>query len=114
MKPFEQCFWFFHQDSVLDWFPRLRAMSLAAIDGDGEQIELRSLQLNLESTQALVSKLSVQLMELKDQVYMIATAFFVSTVNSHIFRINIDDRAEKTKTTIRPSKSYIFSIISIQ
>lgn len=43
-------------------------MSLAAIDGDGEQIELRTLQLHLESTQTLVSKLSVQLMELKDQV----------------------------------------------
>lgn len=52
----------------MDWFPRLRAMSLAAIDGDGEQIELRTLQLHLESTQTLVSKLSVQLMELKDQV----------------------------------------------
>lgn len=54
--------------SILDWFPRLRAMSLAAIDGDGEQIELRSLQNHLESTQILVTSLSHQLMELKDQV----------------------------------------------
>lgn len=54
--------------SILDWFPRLRAMSLAAVDGEGEQIELRSLQTNLETTQILVSNLSQQLMELKDQV----------------------------------------------
>ncbi|XP_059613160.1 inositol 1,4,5-trisphosphate receptor [Phlebotomus argentipes] len=54
--------------SVLDWFPRLRAMSLAAIDGEGEQIELRSLQATLENTQLLISSLSSQLMELKDQM----------------------------------------------
>lgn len=54
--------------SVLDWFPRLRAMSLAAIDASEEQIELRSLQVNLETTQKLVSCLSQQLLELKDQV----------------------------------------------
>lgn len=53
---------------ILDWFPRLRAMSLAAIDGDGEQIELRTLQHHLEATQMLVTSLSHQLMELKDQV----------------------------------------------
>lgn len=54
--------------SILDWFPRLRAMSLAAIDASEEQIELRSLQVHLEQTQILVSGLSQQLMELKDQV----------------------------------------------
>lgn len=68
IKNFYKQYSFFYQDCILDWFPRLRAMSLAAIDGDGEQIELRTLQLHLESTQTLVSKLSVQLMELKDQV----------------------------------------------
>lgn len=52
----------------LDWFPRLRAMSLAVVDGEGEQIELRGLQSGLEKTQTLVSHLSQQLMELKDQV----------------------------------------------
>lgn len=52
----------------LDWFPRLRAMSLAAVEGDGEQIELRSLQTVLESTQGLVKNLSHQLMELKEQM----------------------------------------------
>ncbi|XP_017780207.1 PREDICTED: inositol 1,4,5-trisphosphate receptor isoform X5 [Nicrophorus vespilloides] len=52
----------------LDWFPRLRAMSLASVEGDGEQIELRSLQVQLETTQTLVQTLSQQLMELKDQM----------------------------------------------
>lgn len=56
------------QACILDWFPRLRAMSLAAIDAEGEQIELRSLQAHLEQTQVLVSNLSQQLRELKDQM----------------------------------------------
>lgn len=52
----------------MDWFPRLRAMSLAAVEGDGEQLEIRTLMSQLENTQILVSNLSQQLMELKDQV----------------------------------------------
>lgn len=56
------------KESILDWFPRLRAMSLAAIDGEGEQIELRSLQVTLEGTQTLILSLSQQLSELKDQM----------------------------------------------
>lgn len=56
------------KDRNLDWFPRLRAMSLAADEGEGEQIELRSLQAQLESTQELVKTLSQQLSELKDQM----------------------------------------------
>jgi hypothetical protein len=43
-------------------------MSLAADDGEGEQIELRTLQAQLEKTQTLVANLSQQLTELKDQV----------------------------------------------
>ncbi|XP_018320612.1 inositol 1,4,5-trisphosphate receptor isoform X2 [Agrilus planipennis] len=54
--------------SNLDWFPRLRAMSLSAVEGDAEQLELRSLQSQLETTQLLVSTLSQQLLELKDQM----------------------------------------------
>lgn len=54
--------------SNLDWFPRLRAMSLAAVEGDGEQIELRSLTAQLETTQLLLTNLSQQLMDLKDQM----------------------------------------------
>ena len=43
-------------------------MSLAADEGEAEQIEVRTLQLQLETTVRLVTKLSQQLTELKDQV----------------------------------------------
>lgn len=56
------------KDRNLDWFPRLRAMSLAADDGEGEQNEFRTLQSQLEVTQKLIATLSQQLFELKDQV----------------------------------------------
>lgn len=56
------------QDHNLDWFPRMRAMSLVSSDADGEQNEIRSLQEKLESTMKLVSNLSGQLTELKEQV----------------------------------------------
>ena len=56
------------QEKNLDWFPRMRAMSLAADDGEGEQNELRNLQQQLESTNKLVQTLSSQLSELKEQV----------------------------------------------
>lgn len=56
------------KDRNLDWFPRLRAMSLAADESEGEQIEFRSLQLQLETTQQLVKTLSQQLSQLKDQM----------------------------------------------
>jgi hypothetical protein len=58
----------FTQEKNLDWFPRMRAMSLTADDGEGEQNELRNLQQQLESTNKLVQTLSSQLAELKDQV----------------------------------------------
>ncbi|XP_020277895.1 inositol 1,4,5-trisphosphate receptor isoform X3 [Pseudomyrmex gracilis] len=56
------------KDRNLEWFPRLRAKSLAADEGEGEQVELRSLQSQLESTQQLVKCLSQQLTELRDQM----------------------------------------------
>ena len=56
------------QEHNLDWFPRMRAMSLVSSDADGEQNEIRSLQEKLESTMKLVSNLSGQLTELKEQV----------------------------------------------
>ncbi|XP_013415241.1 inositol 1,4,5-trisphosphate receptor [Lingula anatina] len=56
------------RDKNLDWFPRMRAMSLAADEGEGEQNELRNLQVQLEHTNKLVLTLSQQLMELKDQM----------------------------------------------
>jgi hypothetical protein len=57
-----------YQDKNLDWFPRMRAMSLAADDGEGEQNEMRSLQQQLSATNKLVENLSQQLNDLKDQV----------------------------------------------
>ncbi|KAF6312959.1 inositol 1,4,5-trisphosphate receptor type 1 [Rhinolophus ferrumequinum] len=56
------------QERNLDWFPRMRAMSLVSSDSEGEQNELRSLQEKLESTMKLVTNLSGQLSELKDQM----------------------------------------------
>ena len=47
----------------------MRAMSLAANDGEGEQNEFRLLQSQLDVTHKLVSTLSQQLFELKDQVF---------------------------------------------
>jgi inositol 1,4,5-triphosphate receptor type 1 len=52
----------------------MRAMSLAADEGEGEQMELRTLQEQLVLTQTLVINLSQQLNELKDQVRSSATS----------------------------------------
>ncbi|XP_055365370.1 inositol 1,4,5-trisphosphate receptor type 2 isoform X2 [Betta splendens] len=52
----------------LEWFPRMRAMSLVSSEGDGEQNEMRSLQEKLDNTVALVAQLSGQLAELKEQM----------------------------------------------
>ncbi|KAK2113535.1 Inositol 1,4,5-trisphosphate receptor type 3 [Saguinus oedipus] len=51
----------------LDWFPRMRAMSLVSNEGEGEQNEIRILQDKLNSTMKLVSHLTAQLNELKEQ-----------------------------------------------
>uniref|UniRef100_A0A8C0XEK0 Inositol 1,4,5-trisphosphate receptor n=1 Tax=Castor canadensis TaxID=51338 RepID=A0A8C0XEK0_CASCN len=52
----------------LDWFPRMRAMSLVSNEGEGEQNEIRILQDKLSSTMKLVSHLTTQLNELKEQM----------------------------------------------
>ncbi|KAK1152141.1 hypothetical protein AOXY_G31363 [Acipenser oxyrinchus oxyrinchus] len=52
----------------LDWFPRMQAMSLVVNDTEGEQNELRNLQEKLGSTMKLVSNLTGQLLELKEQM----------------------------------------------
>ena len=52
----------------MDWFPRMRAMSLTADDGEGEQSDYRNLQAQLDSTNRLVKNLSKQLTDLKEQV----------------------------------------------
>ncbi|XP_050098199.1 inositol 1,4,5-trisphosphate receptor isoform X3 [Anopheles aquasalis] len=54
--------------NIQDWFPRLRAMSLAAVDGDGEQIELRSLKNLLETNHVAVRELMAQIMELENKM----------------------------------------------
>ncbi|NXX74600.1 ITPR3 protein, partial [Urocolius indicus] len=52
----------------LEWFPRMRAMSLVSNEGEGEQNEIRNLQDKLNTTMKLVSHLTSQLNELKEQV----------------------------------------------
>lgn len=56
------------QEKNLEWFPRMRAMSLVSSEGDSEQNEMRCLQEKLENTVTLVAQLSGQLAELKEQV----------------------------------------------
>ncbi|KAK0153640.1 Inositol 1,4,5-trisphosphate receptor type 3 [Merluccius polli] len=52
----------------LDWFPRMQAMSLVVTDGDAEQNEMRMLQDKLGTTMKVVSTLTTQLTELKEQM----------------------------------------------
>lgn len=56
------------QEKNLDWFPRMRAMSLVSSEGESEQNEIRLLQERLDTTVTLVAQLSSQLAELKEQV----------------------------------------------
>lgn len=46
----------------------MQAMSLVVTDGDGEQNEMRMLQDKLAATMKVVTTLTTQLMELKEQV----------------------------------------------
>ena len=56
------------QEKCLDWFPRLRAISLAVEEVEGETNEWRTLHNQLEQTQDLVKTLSSQLADLRDQM----------------------------------------------
>uniref|UniRef100_S4RRF1 Ion transport domain-containing protein n=1 Tax=Petromyzon marinus TaxID=7757 RepID=S4RRF1_PETMA len=56
------------REENVDWFPRMRAMSLVSSEGEGEQNEMRVLQEKLEMTARLISGLCSQLSELKEQV----------------------------------------------
>ncbi|XP_075997943.1 inositol 1,4,5-trisphosphate-gated calcium channel ITPR2 [Genypterus blacodes] len=56
------------KEKNLEWFPRMRAMSLVSSEADGEQNEMRSLQEKLDSTVTLVTQLCGQLGELKEQM----------------------------------------------
>uniref|UniRef100_A0A3Q3KDU2 Inositol 1,4,5-trisphosphate receptor n=1 Tax=Monopterus albus TaxID=43700 RepID=A0A3Q3KDU2_MONAL len=56
------------KNNNLDWFPRMQAMSLVVTDGDGEQNEMRMLQDKLAVTMKVVTTLTMQLNELKEQM----------------------------------------------
>uniref|UniRef100_A0AAX7UDT1 Inositol 1,4,5-trisphosphate receptor n=1 Tax=Astatotilapia calliptera TaxID=8154 RepID=A0AAX7UDT1_ASTCA len=56
------------KNNNLDWFPRMQAMSLVVTDSDGEQNEMRQLQDKLVSTMKVVTTLTAQLTELKEQM----------------------------------------------
>ncbi|XP_033744403.1 inositol 1,4,5-trisphosphate receptor-like isoform X4 [Pecten maximus] len=56
------------KEKNLEWFPRMRAMSLQAEESDGEQNELRNLHAQLDCANTLIKNLSKQLSELKDQM----------------------------------------------
>lgn len=56
------------KEKNLDWFPRMRAMSLVSAEGEGEQNEIRLLHERLDTTVTLVAQLSSQLAELKEQM----------------------------------------------
>uniref|UniRef100_A0A8C4Q9X5 Ion transport domain-containing protein n=1 Tax=Eptatretus burgeri TaxID=7764 RepID=A0A8C4Q9X5_EPTBU len=52
----------------LEWFPRMRAMSLMSGEGEAEQNEVRGLQEKLEGTMRLISQLSTQLTDLREKM----------------------------------------------
>ncbi|XP_038164932.1 inositol 1,4,5-trisphosphate receptor type 3-like [Cyprinodon tularosa] len=56
------------KEKNLEWFPRMQAMSLVVTDGDGEQNEMRMLQDKLGATMKVVTTLTGQLNELKEQM----------------------------------------------
>ncbi|XP_055999570.1 inositol 1,4,5-trisphosphate receptor type 1-like isoform X4 [Ostrea edulis] len=56
------------KEKNLDWFPRMRAVSLTADDSESEQSDYRNLQAQLDSTNRLVKNLSKQLTDLKEQM----------------------------------------------
>ena len=66
----ESYVWEMIEHRNLDWFPRMRAMSLLSAEetDSAEQNELRILSEKLDLTSRLVSTLSQQLQELKEQV----------------------------------------------
>lgn len=59
----------FVQSGDLDWFPRLRCLSLSQEDGETEQNDLRMLRDQLKHTNTLVEQLSDQLKDLKAKVH---------------------------------------------
>lgn len=68
LRPIPKSLTKFPQERNLDWFPRMRSMSLAADDGDNEQNDLRTFQAQLEQANLMIATLSRQLNELNEQV----------------------------------------------
>ena len=94
MLPYAACG---KQEKNLDWFPRMRAMSLAADDAESEQNELRNLQAQLAQTNELVETLSRQLNELKEQVSVHSWL-----IGFHVDRnIHADTTMLSLKTTLK-------------
>ncbi|KAI0235730.1 Inositol 1,4,5-trisphosphate receptor type 1 [Lamellibrachia satsuma] len=56
------------EERKLDWFPRMRAMSLSVDNADSEQNELHGLRLQLETTNQAVQALSAQLADLEERM----------------------------------------------
>uniref|UniRef100_H2YYU6 Inositol 1,4,5-trisphosphate receptor n=1 Tax=Ciona savignyi TaxID=51511 RepID=H2YYU6_CIOSA len=56
------------KERLLEWFPRMQAMSLAADDDAVENNDVRGLLVQLEANSNLVKSLSAQLQDLQDQV----------------------------------------------
>ena len=83
------------QERNLDWFPRMRAMSLVSSDSDGEQNELRNLQEKLESTMKLVTNLSGQLSVMKSQPLSKITRMEPTSFNFILFSTYISKQYSK-------------------
>ena len=73
----------------MDWFPRMRAMSLDSYDKDDEDSEINYLKNRLDATNTLVVQLSKQIEELSEKVFLFFYLFFYdSNFKSFIFKDN--------------------------
>jgi len=75
----------------LEWFPRMRAMSLDASGKAEEDNELSNIKIRLEFTNNLVASLSKQLDELNERVkiflkYFFSTAFPLKHSNTSLWK----------------------------
>ncbi|ESN92215.1 hypothetical protein HELRODRAFT_194356 [Helobdella robusta] len=56
------------KEKNLDWFPRMRAMSLSTNENETEQNDITNLKIQLVKTHGIIAQLSNQLAELKEQM----------------------------------------------
>lgn len=107
------CFWpswpLTSQEKNLEWFPRMRAMSLVSSEGDGEQNEMRCLQEKLNDTVTLVAQLSGQLSELKEQVEYSSRSFGKLDINANMIRNRTKN--EMLETSGRADVFFCFSYL---